>query len=144
MTEGTSPDADDRRPAERVVAVSAIVTDASGRILLVRRSAPPEPGRWTLPGGRVEHGERLEDAVVREVREETGLRVRVVSEAGTVERATPDGGVFEIHCFVTDRSGGGAPVAASDAGGVRWATADELATLEVTRGLRELLARWRR
>lgn len=126
-----------------VVAVSAVVTDAAGRYLLVRRSAPPEQGRWTLPGGRVEPGERMEDAVVREVLEETGLHVRVVAEAGILERATPDGGVFEIHCFATDYRGG-VPTAGSDAGGVRWATVDELATLELTRGLRDLLARWRR
>lgn len=142
MTEGTPPDGGERWRPRRVLAVSAIVTDAGGRILLVRRTAPPEPGRWTLPGGRVEPGERMEDAAVREVLEETGLRVRVVSEAGTLERATPDGGVFEIHCFVTDHRGG-APVAGSDAGGVRWATDEELATLELTRGLREVLARWR-
>ena len=143
MTEGEAPDRGEREPLRRVVAVSAVVRDAGGRYLLVRRSAQPEQGRWTLPGGRVESGERMEDAVVREVLEETGLRVRVVSEAGTVERATPDGGVFEIHCYDTAYQGG-VPTAGTDAGGVRWATADELATLELTRGLRELLARWRR
>lgn len=130
------------RHPRRVLAVSAMVTDAAGRILLVQRSAPPEPGRWTLPGGRVEPGERLEDAAAREVHEETGLRVRVGSEVGILERATPDGGVFEIHCFGAGHLGG-EPTAGSDAASVRWASVDELAGLELTRGLRELLERRR-
>lgn len=124
-----------------VVAVSAIVRDAAGRILLVQRSAPPETGRWTLPGGRVEPGEGLAQAAAREVLEETRLQVRITAEAGTVQRATPDGGVYEIHCFTTEYRGG-EPVAGSDAAGVRWATVDELGTLELTRGLRELLSEW--
>lgn len=119
-----------------------MVADAAGRLLLVQRSNPPEAGRWTLPGGRVEPGESLEDAAAREVLEETGLRVRIVSQAGMIERSTPDGGVFEIHSFVAQYLGG-EPVAADDAGGVRWATPEELSTLELTRGLQELLAQWR-
>lgn len=142
MTGDDSADGVERRVPRRVLAVSAIVTDAAGRVLLVQRSMPPEAGRWTLPGGRVEPGEQLEDAAVREVLEETGLRVRVVSEAGAVERSAPDGGVFEIHCYRTDH-GGGEPIAGSDAAAVRWATDEELAALELTRGLRDLLARWR-
>lgn len=124
------------------MAVSALVADAAGRLLLVQRSKPPEAGRWTLPGGRVEPGESLEDAAAREVLEETGLRVRIISQAGMIERSTPDGGVFEIHSFVAQYLGG-EPSAADDAGGVRWATRDELPTLELTRGLQELLAQWR-
>lgn len=118
-----------------------MVRDAAGRILLVQRSAPPESGRWTLPGGRVEPGEGLAEAAAREVLEETGLRVRVVAEAGVVQRGAPGGGVFEIHGFVAEYRGG-EPVAGSDAAAVRWATADELDALELTRGLRELLSEW--
>ncbi len=125
------------------MAVSAVVTDAAGRILLVQRSGPPEAGRWTLPGGRVESGERPVDAAAREVLEETGLDVRVASELGTIERATPDGGVFEIHTFAAEYRGG-TPVAGSDAAAARWVDADELRDLELTRGLRDLLERWRR
>ncbi|WP_448811862.1 NUDIX hydrolase [Agromyces bauzanensis] len=143
MTDRVAPDPRDRRSPRRIRAVSAIVRDAAGRYLLVRRSAPPEPGRWTLPGGRVEPGESMADAVAREVLEETGLRVRVGAEAGTLERAAPDGGVFEIHCFATEHRGG-EPAAGSDAAGLRWATVEELDRLELTRGLRELLARWGR
>lgn len=59
------------------VAVGAVVLRDDGAVLLVRRGRPPSEGRWSLPGGRVEPGERLEAAVRRELREETGLSVRV-------------------------------------------------------------------
>ncbi|WP_231511860.1 NUDIX hydrolase [Chondromyces apiculatus] len=61
--------------------MGAVVLDRSGpgapRVVLVRRARPPLAGRWSLPGGSVEPGERLADAVVREVHEETGLAVQV-------------------------------------------------------------------
>lgn len=124
-----------------IPAVSAVVRDALGRYLLVLRSAPPESGAWTLPGGRVEPGETLRDAVAREVREETGLRVRAAAEAGVASRAAPDGRVFEIHCFTTEPSDG-EPEAGSDAAQVRWVAAGEFPTLNVTLGLLDDLRRW--
>lgn len=125
----------------RSLAVSAVVRDTTGRYLLVLRSAPPESGRWTLPGGKVEPGETLREALVREVGEETGLGVRVGSEVGVLERAAPDGTVYEIHCFTADPLDG-VVAAGSDAAGVRWAAVDELRTLTVTRGLLERLRQW--
>ncbi|MEU6281120.1 (deoxy)nucleoside triphosphate pyrophosphohydrolase [Streptomyces sp. NPDC047028] len=63
---------------ERIVVVGAALLDA-GRLLAARRSAPPElAGRWELPGGKVEAGERTEDAVVRELREELGVETEAV------------------------------------------------------------------
>ena len=126
----------------RIRAVSAVVTDAAGRYLLVLRTEDPEAGRWALPGGRVEPGETLEDAVVREVGEETGVRVRVARRAGVVERPSPGGGTYEIHCFVAEYLDGDA-VAASDAGDIRWVHRTELSLLETTRGLVGALHEWR-
>src|SRR5260370_18836090 len=61
-------------PELRIPCVGAILTDG-GRILLIRRGHEPEKGRWSLPGGRIEPGETDQQALVREVREETGLEV---------------------------------------------------------------------
>lgn len=61
-------------PVSPIVGVGAVVFDA-GCVLLVRRAKAPLAGEWSLPGGAVELGETLEQAVVREVAEETGLRV---------------------------------------------------------------------
>ncbi|MFT3768757.1 MAG: NUDIX hydrolase [Minicystis sp.] len=65
-------------PAHPRVAVGGVLLDLTSgapRVLLVRRGRPPSAGRWSLPGGRVEPGERLADALTRELREETGLVV---------------------------------------------------------------------
>lgn len=66
-------------PAAPVLGVGAVVLDLSGAhasVLLVKRGRPPREGSWSLPGGRVERGERLADALRREIVEETGLFVR--------------------------------------------------------------------
>jgi len=70
------------------LAVGAVVIDraeAEPRFLLVRRAKPPLMGSWSLPGGRVEAGERIEAAVAREVQEESGLVVRVGALVEVVE-----------------------------------------------------------
>jgi ADP-ribose pyrophosphatase YjhB (NUDIX family) len=128
-------------PGVLVAAVSAIVTDVAGRYLLVRRSRPPEAGRWALPGGRVEPGETLAEAVIREVVEETGLAVRPSREVGVVRRPGPGGVTYEIHCFIVDLLGGEA-VAGSDAADVRWVAPHDLSAMETTRGLLEALRTW--
>ena len=58
------------------LAVGAIVIDAQGRVLLIRRGHPPNQGLWTVPGGRVERGETLAEALLRELQAETGLVAR--------------------------------------------------------------------
>lgn len=121
--------------------VGAVIHDGSGRLLLVRRAHAPAEGRWSLPGGRVEDGERHEAALVREVAEETGLRVSVGRLVGTVERDGPGEVVYVIRdhaCQVI----GGALSAGDDAADVRWVDAGELATLPTTEGLVETLRGW--
>ena len=60
-----------------IVASSAIVTDKDGKVLLVKRRNYPSKGYWALPGGRVEYGESVTATVIREVKEETGLDIKV-------------------------------------------------------------------
>ena len=78
-----------RRPRAGVGCGAAIVSD--GRILLVKRRRAPEAGRWNLPGGKVDYLERIEDAIRREVREETGLSIRLVRMLQVTEMLGQDG-----------------------------------------------------
>jgi ADP-ribose pyrophosphatase YjhB (NUDIX family) len=82
--------------------VGALILD-SGRVLLVERGKAPLIGYWSLPGGLVETGERLEDALTREVLEETGLQVTPDSIATVFERIMPDkAGTCEYHYVLID------------------------------------------
>jgi 8-oxo-dGTP diphosphatase len=125
----------------RIRCVGAIVTDDGGRLLLVQRGHEPEAGHWSLPGGRVQAGESDAQAVVREVREETGLLVTPGALAGTVERPAPGGAVFDISDYAATVSGGRL-AAGDDAADVRWVHPDSLDHLPLTSGLAETLTGW--
>jgi ADP-ribose pyrophosphatase YjhB (NUDIX family) len=125
----------------RIPCVGAIITDAQGRLLLIKRGNPPQAGRWSLPGGKIEPGETDEQALVREVREETGLHVEPGRLAGTVERPGPGGAVFDIRDYIATVTGGEL-AAGDDAAGACWAAPDELAGMPLTRGLLTALTAW--
>jgi len=126
-----------------VVAVGAIVMD-KGSILLVKRNTDPARGQWSLPGGRVELGETLREALVREVREETGIDVDVDGLIGTAERVVrDDDGEIAFHYVILDyvctpRST--EVKAGDDAAEARWVPVGEMADLHLTTGLLEFLA----
>ncbi|MCU1655974.1 MAG: ADP-ribose pyrophosphatase-like protein [Pseudonocardiales bacterium] len=119
----------------------AIVFDDQRRLLLIKRGRPPSQGSWSVPGGRCRPGEAERDACAREVVEETGLVVRVLHLAGRVERTGPAGEVFDIADFVCEVLGGSLR-AGDDADEARWATRDELASLELVPGLLDALSGW--
>ncbi|HEY9413862.1 MAG TPA: NUDIX domain-containing protein [Pseudonocardia sp.] len=131
-----------------VFCVGAIVHDRVGRLLLIQRGREPGRGLWSLPGGRVEAGESEPDALVREMDEETGLRVRVVRLVGRVHRPAPDGDTYDIGdylCELTDPgdgSGALTPRAGDDADDARWVDAAEYEALPVVEGMREILEEW--
>ncbi|WP_460865918.1 NUDIX domain-containing protein [Nocardioides pakistanensis] len=129
----------------RVPCVGAVVHDADGRILLVRRGQEPAQGRWSVPGGRVEAGEADAAATAREVLEETGLAVSVHELVGTVERDAPDGSVYAIsdyRCRLSPDADPASAVAGDDAAEVGWFTPDEVRALDCAPGLVEALDGW--
>jgi len=119
------------------VAVGAIVR-RSGELLLVRRRRSPAAGEWSVPGGRVEPGELLMEAVVRELHEETGLRAVCGPLVGWVERTGEDHH-FVILDFEATVTGDLEPVAGSDAAEARWWPVSEVAALPLVEGLAEFL-----
>ncbi|MGE5184698.1 MAG: NUDIX hydrolase [Acidobacteriota bacterium] len=127
-----------------VVAVGAFVFDPQGRVLLVERGKPPGVGLWTVPGGRLERGETLAQAVAREVREETGLIAEVGPLVCVAERIADD-----YHFVILDylarpiSKTGGTPIAGSDARAARYVEDRELYTLPLTEGLVDFLQRAR-
>jgi 8-oxo-dGTP diphosphatase len=128
-------------PGARVPCAGAIVHDAAGRLLVVRRGREPGRGLWSLPGGRCEPGEDAAAAAVRETYEETGLVVTADRLVGRVERPGPGGVTYvidDLACTV----GGGTLRAGDDADDARWVDPAELAALPVTDGLLEALTGW--
>jgi 8-oxo-dGTP diphosphatase len=140
MTTPTDPRAYPDRPFLAVSA--AIVRD--GRILLVRRARAPGRGLYSLPGGVVEAGETLHQAVVREVFEETGLTVEPVGLAGHREAIVRDaGGRVQRHFVILPfacrwRAGEAKP--SEEVAEARWLKPDEMADLATTEGLADIIA----
>lgn len=121
--------------------VGAVIRDSGGRILLIQRGHPPGQGLWSLPGGRVEAEESDRAALVREIREETGLAVAPGLFLGAVERPAPGGDVFDIRDYEATVTGG-ALLAGDDAADVRWVSPAGFAALPLTAGLTEALTAW--
>ncbi|MDQ1359708.1 MAG: 8-oxo-dGTP diphosphatase [Acidimicrobiaceae bacterium] len=114
------------------------VAVVDGSILLVRRGRAPQAGRWSVPGGHVESGERPEDAVVRELAEETGLN-GVCGPIVLDVRVDIEGRRYWITDFAVavDRTN---PVPGDDAEAAAWVPMDQLDGLDVVDGLDRLIA----
>ena len=139
----TNTSADSRSyPTRPYLAVSAAIFRA-GRVLIVRRGVPPMQGIYTLPGGGVELGETLEQAVMREVREETGLAIEPLSLVGYRQVIARDSeGKIERHFVILPfaaRYLAGEISLNAELAEAKWLLPAELSRLKTTEGLAEIV-----
>jgi ADP-ribose pyrophosphatase YjhB (NUDIX family) len=130
-------------PSRPYLAVSAAII-RDGKVLIVRRARAPAAGLYTLPGGGVELGETLLEAVVREVREETALVVEPVALTGYREAIAQDGeGRIERHFVILPFAArwiAGEPVLSDELSEAVWLAPAAIAGLDTTAGLVEIVA----
>jgi ADP-ribose pyrophosphatase YjhB (NUDIX family) len=130
-------------PTRPYLAVSAAIF-RDGRVLIVRRARPPAHGLYTLPGGGVELGESLQQAVIREVREETGLGIAPLGLVGFREAiARDDTGRVERHFVILPFAARwieGEIALNGELAEADWRSPDALAGLKTTEGLAEIVA----
>ena len=128
---------DRRYPRHPLLGVGALIFDGD-RILMVERGGEPLKGWWSIPGGLVEPGELLEDAICREVREETGLQVRPVHMLQIFERIMRDAqGAAEYHYVLMDyicQVHGGVLRAGDDVSRAEWVRRRDLKPMQITEG----------
>lgn len=134
-----------RYPAAPMVGTAAVVFDAAGRVLLVRRARPPRAGQWGLPGGLLDLGERLVDGVRREVREECDVEIDVRELVAAFEPIFwDDDGRLEYHYVVLDywaELRNGEAHAGDDAADTAWANPDELEPYALSKDTANVVAR---
>lgn len=121
--------------------VGAVIRDDEGRLLLIKRGHEPGAGLWSLPGGRIEPGETDTEALVREMREETGLTVKVGRRLGSVRRPGLGGDVIDISDYAATIIAGRL-TPGDDAADARWVDTAELESMAITDGLVEALTEW--
>ena len=118
-------------PAAPHLTVDAVIRDAAGRTVLIRRKNPPFEGRWALPGGFVEVGETTQTACAREAKEETGLEVEVERLAGVYSDPKRDPRGHSVAVVYHCRPIGGELKGGDDAAEARWFTPQEIASLDL-------------
>jgi 8-oxo-dGTP diphosphatase len=131
-------------PAHPVVAVGAVVV-RDGQALIIKRAHEPRKGEWSLPGGLLELGESLQDAVRREIKEETSLDITVGPVIETFDRVHRDeAGKIRYHFVIVDFvcwPNGGQAIPGSDADGVAWVTESDIDEYKVNAHARAVILR---
>lgn len=131
-------------PDQPMIGVGAVILH-NGKILLEKRKNDPGKGKWSIPGGLVELGERVEETVVREVKEETGLDVEKPEHVDVVDNVSFDeDGKVEYHFVIIDyfvKLVGGTLSAASDAEELEWVTLDNVEKYDLTKTFRAFFQR---
>jgi 8-oxo-dGTP diphosphatase len=134
-------------PKQPLVCVGAIII-ARGKVLLEKRKNEPGSGQWSIPGGLVELGESVEQTVMREVEEETGLEVEDPEHIDVVDKIDLDEqGKVKYHFIILDylvKLKGGQAKAASDAAELRWVPFDDVERYDLTPTFRAFFLRNRR
>lgn len=110
--------------------VRAVIYDENGRILLLKRSSRSRnyPGKWEFPGGKVDQGERFDDALLREVREETGMSGRIKRYIGAAEAKLPHVNAIQLVMEVEAR---GTPSISHEHEGLIWVSLDGLLSMDM-------------
>lgn len=131
-------------PQYPMIGVAALILK-EGRMLLIKRSQEPSKGMWSIPGGRLELGETVSEAVKREVLEECGVQIEIVRFLDVIDRILHDNdGKIHYHFVLIDMLANyisGEPKAQSDAEECRWITPSELTKLDMNPQLRAVIMR---
>jgi len=129
-------------PSHPVVGVAGVIFQGP-RVLLAKRSKDPGKGTWSLPGGGVELGETLEEALKREILEETALEIRIGGLVRVLDRIMRDEkGAVRFHYVLVDYWGwvrGGSPRAGSDASQIRFVDVTELDVLDIHKEVKDTI-----
>jgi 8-oxo-dGTP diphosphatase len=137
-------------PAHPLVGVGALIHDGEGRVLLIKRKFEPNKGRWSLPGGLLETGERLVDGARREVREELGVELDVEEQFQVSEELIGDGaGKTRFHFILVDFLATMNPRDAkvtlnAESESFRWLAPGEAAGLETTENTRAIVLKYQK
>lgn len=131
-------------PKQPIVGVGAVII-CDNQILLEKRKNEPGKGKWSIPGGLVDLGESVEQTVIREVKEETGLEVDKPKLIDVVDNVIRDSeGKIKYHFVIIDyfvKLNGGVLKAADDAEELKWVLLDDAESYDLTMTFREFLKR---
>lgn len=128
-------------PEGPVTGTGVIILD-EGRVLIIKRAFEPSKGRWSIPGGVVELGEKVRDAAKREVHEELGLEVEIKDVVDVLDNVVYEGERIKYHFVLVDFWAvvkGGQLRLSHECLDAQWIRRDELDDYDVTKGARKAI-----